>query len=82
MVFQILAKTKWREIEIGYLGAILKRYKILKWELRFLMVHTYMVQISLQNSNGKVVFLEGVSWKPPSLGHQREYHGHLGVKVG
>ena len=30
VVFQILAKTKWREIKIGYLAAILKRYNIFK----------------------------------------------------
>ena len=29
------------------------------------MSRTYMVQISLQNSGGKVVFSEGVPWKPP-----------------
>ena len=39
-------------------------------ELWFLIVHTYMVQISLQNSGGKVVFLRGIPWNP--LGHQRE----------
>ena len=33
-------------------------------ELQFLTVHTYMVQISLQNSGGKVVFLGG-SMEPP-----------------
>ena len=36
----------------------------------FFIVHTYMVQSSLQNSGGKVVFLGG-SMEPP-LGHQRE----------
>ena len=40
-----------------------------------------MVQISLQNSGGKLDFLEG-SMEPPPLGHQRErkYLGHLSVK--
>ena len=41
-----------------------------------------MVQISFQNSGGKVVFLRGgVPWNP--LGHQREYKylGHLSVKI-
>ena len=33
-------------------------------ELWFLIVHTYMVQISLQNSGGKVVFLRGVHGTP------------------
>ena len=40
-----------------------------------------MVQISLQNSGGKVVFLGGFHGTP-SLGHQRKrkYLGHLSVK--
>ena len=39
-----------------------QHFKIYFSELWFLMVHTYMVQISLQNSSGKLVFLEGVPW--------------------
>ena len=31
----------------------------------FFIVHTYMVQISLQNSSGKVVFLRGSFMEPP-----------------
>ena len=40
-----------------------------------------MVQISLQNSGGKV-FFSGIPWNHP-LGHQREwkYHGHLSAKL-
>ena len=40
-----------------------------------------MVQISLQNSGGKVVFL-GVPWNPPPLGinGSKKYIGHLSVK--
>ena len=40
-----------------------------------------MVQISLQNSHGKVVFLGGVHGNP--IGHQQEwkYLGHLSVKL-
>ena len=34
-------------------------------ELCFFIARTYMVQISLQNSGGKVVFLRGVPWNPP-----------------
>ena len=43
----------WREIKIGYLAAILKRCNILIFspELWFLIVYTYIVQISLQNSS-------------------------------
>ena len=44
------------------------------------IVRTYIVQIALQNSCGKVVFLGG-TWNP--LGHQREwkYLGHLSVDL-
>ena len=38
-----------------------------------------MVQISLPNSAGKVVFYGWVPIGTP-LGHQREYLGHLSVK--
>ena len=34
-------------------------------ELWIFMTRTYMVQISLQNSGGKVVFSGGVPWNPP-----------------
>ena len=43
-------------------------------KLWFFIVHTYMVQISLQNSGWKVVFLRGVPWNPP--------WAPTGVKVG
>ena len=73
-------KSKWREIKIGYLAAILKRYNIFFFRIVIFIVHTYrpMVQISLQKSGGKVVFLEGGGW----VGDQREwkYLGHLSVK--
>ena len=73
MVFQNSVKIKWREIKIGYLAAILKRYNIYLFiyffaELWFFMSRTYMVQISLQNSGGKVVFSRGVPLNPPPLG--------------
>ena len=57
--FKFRPKSKWREIKIGYLTAILKRYNIFIFfsEFWFVIVHTYMVQISLQNSAGKVFFL-------------------------
>ena len=63
--FKFWPKSKWREIKIGYLAAILKRYNILIFFRNdgFLIVHTspdtYMMQISLQNSGGKLVFLGG-----------------------
>ena len=34
-------------------------------ELWFFIAHTYMVQISLQNSGGKKVFIKGGSMEPP-----------------
>ena len=53
-----------------------QHFKNLFPELWFLIAHTYMVQISLQNSDGKVVFLGGIPWRvlwtPPPLGHQRQ----------
>ena len=42
---------------MGHFGAILKRYNIFNFFLQncdFFIVHAYMVQISLQNSAGKV----------------------------
>ena len=68
--FKIWPKSKWREIKIGYLAAILKRNNISTFFLQncdFFIARTYMVQISLQNSGGKVVFSGGVP-----LMHQRE----------
>ena len=63
-------------MKIGYLAAILKRYNIFHFfffRIVIFIVHTYMVQISLQNSGGKVVFLRGFHGTP--LGTSR------GVKV-
>ena len=46
----------------------------------FCIAYIYMVQISLQNSGGNVVFFWGGSMDP--LGHQRKwkYLGHLSIK--
>ena len=58
-------KKKKTEKKKRYLAAILKQHDILCFpELSFLIVHKYMVQISLQNSGRKVVFLGG-SMQPP-----------------
>ena len=80
MSFQILAKIQMMGNKIGYLAAILKftTFKKNNPELWFFIVHIYVVQISLQNSDGKMVFLGG-PWNP--RGHQREwkYLGHLSV---
>ena len=35
-----------------------------KYEICFFIAHTYMVQMSLQNSGGKW-FFRGVPWNPP-----------------
>ena len=57
-------KSNWREIKIGSLAAILKRYNFF-FELWFSIVHTNVVQISLHISGGKVVFLGGPMEPPP-----------------
>ena len=88
-------KSKWREIKICYLAAILKRYSIFIFyfifflnsifyfiylfifffaELWFFIVQTYMLQIPLQNSGGKVVFLRGQQ-------REQKYLGHLSVNT-
>ena len=45
VVFQILLKSKWREMKIGYLAAILKRYKYFIFfpEIWLWLVYIYMV---------------------------------------
>ena len=62
-------KSKWREVKICNLATILKRYNSLK-VFQQIFYSAYMVQISLQNSGGKVVFLWGSMETP--LGYQRE----------
>ena len=66
VVFQILAKTKMTRNKNRLFA---RHFETVHFnffpELWFLIVHTYMVQISLQNSGGKVVFL-GVPWTPLS----------------
>ena len=55
------------------MAAILKRYNIFNFffaEFWIFIANTYMVQISSQNSRGKVVFYAWVPRNPP--GHQRE----------
>ena len=73
--FQILAKIETARNKNRLFGRhfetvqhLKKNFHKKKW---FLVVHTYMVQISLQNSGGKVVFLRGGSIET-LLGHQRE----------
>ena len=69
--FQILAKIETTQTKNRLFGRHFEtvQHFIFPPELWFLIVHTYMVQISLQNSDGKVVFW-GVHETP--LGYQRE----------
>ena len=54
-------------MKIGYLAAICKPYNISFFFIiiSFYIVHIYMVQISSQNSAGKVVFYGWVLEPPP-----------------
>ena len=67
MVFQILAKIEMTWTKNRLFGRNFETVQHFNFfpELWFQTVHTYMVQISLQNSGGKMVFLRGVPWKPP-----------------
>ena len=71
MVFQILAKIETTQNKNRIFGRpfeTVERFIYLFFlEKGFLIVHTYMVQIPLQNSGGKVVFLRGFH-----LRHRRE----------
>ena len=65
VVFKIWPESKLREIKIEL--KFLKRYNILEFFVPicdFFITRTYMVQISLQNSGGKVVFSENPPWAP------------------
>ena len=68
-VFQILAKIEMTQNKIRLFGRHFEteqHFQIFFPELWFFIVHTYIVQISLQNSDGKVVFLRGGgSMEPP-----------------
>ena len=63
MVFQILAKIELTQHKNRLFGrhfeTVQHLFIIIFSELWFFIVYTYMVQISLQNSGGKVVFLGG-----------------------
>ena len=73
MGFQILAKIEMTRLNKNLLFGrhfeTVQLFKIFVAELQFFIVHTYIVQISLQNSVGKVIFY---SWIPMPLGHRRE----------
>ena len=66
VVFQILAKIEMMRNKnrlFGHHFETVQYFQFLFAELWFFIVHTYIVQISLQNSGGKVVFLRG-PWNP------------------
>ena len=72
VVFQILAKiemTRNKNRLFGRHFETVQYFQIFFSELWFCIGHTYMVQISLQNSAGKVVFYAWVPRNPPPLGH-------------
>ena len=68
MVFQILAKIQMTQNKNRLFGRhfeTVQHFKICFAELWISLAHTYMVQISLQNSGGKVVFYAWVPRNPP-----------------
>ena len=68
MFFQNLAKiemTRNKNRLFGRHFETVQHFKFFFAELWFFMTRTCMVQISLQNSGGKVVFSGGVPWNPP-----------------
>ena len=68
VVFQILAKIEMTQNKNRLFGRhfeTVQHFQIFLQNCDFFIVHTYMVQISLQNSGGKVVFLRGVPWNLP-----------------
>ena len=70
MVFQNLAKiemTRNKNRLFGRHFETVQHFNFFFAELWFFMIRTYMVQISLQNSGGKVVFSGGFHGTP--LGH-------------
>ena len=72
MVFQNLAKiemTRNKNRLFGRHFETVQHFKIFFAELWFFMTRTYIVQISLQNSGGKVVFSGGGGSMEPPLGH-------------
>ena len=66
VVFQILAKIEMTRNKNQLFGRHFEMVQLFFFaELWFFIVHTYMVQISLQNSAGKVVFYAWVPRNPP-----------------
>ena len=66
--FQILAKIKMTQNKNWLFGLHFETKQHFEFsfpELWFLIVYAYMVQISLQNSGGKMIFLGEGSMEPP-----------------
>ena len=69
VVFQILAKIEMMRNKNRLFGRrfeTVKHFQIFSAEFWIFIAHTYMVQISLQNSGGKKVFYAWVPRNPPS----------------
>ena len=64
MVFQILAKVEMMQTKNWLFSRHFETVQHFHIFPGIMVFHTYMVQISLQNSGGKVVFLGG-SMEPP-----------------
>ena len=74
VVFQILAKIEMMRNKNRLFGRhfeTVQHFQFFFSELWIFIAHTYMVQISLQNSDEKVAFYGWVPRNPP-FGHQRE----------
>ena len=67
VVFKFLPKSKWREKKIGYLAAILKRYKyfiFFSWNMVVISVCIYGIKI-IKKFRCESGFLKGGSMEPP-----------------
>ena len=77
--FQILAKIEMRRNKNRLFGRHWNGTTFSR--IVIFIVHTYKVQISLQNSGGKVVFLRRGSMEPPlGTNGSKKYLGHLSVR--
>ena len=68
MVFQILAKIEMTQNKNRLFGRhfeTVQHFQFFPPELWIFIAHSYMVQISLQNSCGKVIFYAWVPRNPP-----------------
>ena len=75
VVFQILAKIEMKQNKnrlFGHHFETVQHFQFFSAEFSFFIVHANMVQSSLQNSGGKMVFLGKVPWNPPWAPTRRE----------